>query len=99
MKIDIADIPKGTGPGARGRWHAVWDGLLALPPGKAVKWRSAESYKGDREFHSLIACLQARIRTAFKRGSVKLCLSSRADGVYIWLDPAQGAKNTPAQAA
>jgi hypothetical protein len=97
MKIDIADIPKGTGAGARGKWTPIWAQLLALPPGKAVRWRRVEAWP-DREFQSLVASLRVRVAATFGRGSVKLRRSSRADGVYLWLER-QGAEDTPAQAA
>lgn len=98
MKIEISDIPKGTAAGVRGKWTPIWNQLLALPPGKAVKWRPVENWR-EREFHSLVSCMQTRIAATFEHGAVKLRITSRADGVYIWLEPAQGAKGTPAQVA
>jgi len=94
MKIEISDIPKGTAAGARGKWTPIWNQLLALSPGKAVKWRPVENWR-EPEFHSLVSCMQTRIAATFEHGAVKLRITSRADGVYIWLEPAQGAEDTP----
>jgi len=94
VKIEIADIPSRGTARFQGKWMPIWIKLLSLPPGKAVRWRVIETWE-DREFRSLYGSLAARIKATFEHRSVKLRVTSRQDGVYVWLEPAQG---TPAQA-
>ena len=72
MKLEIADIPNGTGAGARGKWTPIWAQLLALAPGKAVK--AARVY------------LQRLVRNADQWQTERICLEpAGTGGKWIYL--------------
>jgi hypothetical protein len=83
MRVEIVDIPT---HGGRMKYRGLWDLLLSLPRGKALK---IEGLACAESRQRMLCALRARTKYRWKDGSVLFCQAARhADGLaelYVWL--------------
>ena len=96
MRVEIVDIPT---HGGRVKYSGLFDKLLSLPRGKALK---IEGLAPAESRQRLLCALRARTKYHWKDGSVLFCQAARhADGLaelYAWLVSASD-KGAPVQGA
>jgi len=86
MRVEIVDIPVN---GGWARYGGLWEKVLSLPRGKALKIEGLASAESRQR---LLCALRARTKYRWKDGSMLFCQAARhADGLtelYVWLTPA-----------
>jgi hypothetical protein len=88
MTVEVVDIPT---HGGRVKYSGLFDKLLSLPRGKALKIEGVAPVESRQR---LLCALRARTKYRWKDGSVVFCQAARhADGLaelYVWLSSAFG---------
>jgi hypothetical protein len=94
MTVEIVDAPDGE----RGRYGAVWEKLVSLPAGKALKITGEYAPRSDwlvlaKSHRNLLTALRMRVRYRWPDGSMRfhqVTTYGERPVTRVWLAPAVG---------